>query len=1515
MSEIKEKLLGSKNVRNDVLKVVALSVVLVFAFAFSTFLISLLFDSLRIIPSKQNPDFEEQVLVPIYPPFDLSDLDPDLLEQILEMFDGDFDDLPLEDLSDLMNESLFSELAQREVFRVFNYSSFLDVDDYLWKYECFDTYSSGTWSASSGFFDNDFAPLSKYSNPLIKPEILLMKMLNLSVINDPLGNLFTAPTLFPKPYIIENSIMAPFLTSSSLRTQEEGLNGSSILSHFSQNNKLNLTYQLLGENLPSDADINSSCVIVTSPDPDYISLTNDYLRLDGSIANFLANHNDFRAVYNYLDNNVINTATDNAFIIADKIRNYLQYNFNLTYNPVPAAEADQDPINWFCKSREGMYSEFASAFIALTRAFGVVSRFVDGFNSRFVEQVLDPTEGIGFAVKYQNIYSWAEVFIPTDITGNGYWAQIDVLFENFMGNPVIPVFGNVSYSLNVTCDGLAPPSYPIVNRGVWVNVTATLYNESLPMENKTITFTDITSGMTIGSNDTNSNGKASVYVYVNDSLVVGPHVIVAQYNPQVANIGNFVINDTIIVNLTGISPSSINVSDPSNNSIRAWGKVFDPKNDLGVPYSIVNFTLLYNGTSTYVPNAFNPPSITTDENGVFDTYLQGDPAYVFSGDYEVRADINGSYYYTVLWYGYEYNFSIPLGPPAWFLSNSSQTKELHIDKELTGSVLFYIENTPSNYPYTPVTAPVVPRGTALTLKARVLNETGGPLPNITVNFFNYTGGDMLIGSNDTNQNGITTLRIIAGDSCLVGPNLLYAKAGNIYNYSYYILNEDPVITVVSGPEPRVINKTTGQPFTIVGYINDSVNLTPLNYSEVELRIFKNGYDNTSYLIGTNPFSVDSNGKFSVLFYVDNAIAPGNYTLRLDFNGTFDLTTFPYGNDFDLPIISTSVTLNKQLQITYEAPTILNFWINGTTSDNYTNPSIPRYNDLNLTARLLLGDTPISGELIEFYDTTNNTLIGTDVTDINGYAMVIYSTNYYSIAGPHLLYARYTTNYNYSYFILNAPINVSLDPCPIPWHINSTTIQGRTFRITGDLIDGTNGAIISFGQIEINLLDGLTDYSNYLIKTGGSQQILNFFICNDTGEIYALFNVSSATPEKNYTIRVDFNGTIYYNHPIYAHTFYLQYLSDSMVCAYQLNVTNPLNTTIRLNVDGYPVPDIGIYPDGFLPPSVRLGENITFNGYVYDSSGPVSGKTIYLYDIYYNPSSWIMSDITDGSGYFNFELNTSGPPSFSPGLHLMKVVYDIYYNDVFNSTYIIINETSFTISINENLPVNEITRNGAGFNVWGVCSDGARYLRGLNVSLHLINSMGQDYSQYIEFIGNNYDYTDDNGYYSFSINRISLNCPQGSYTLRVDFNGSIFRDIDNPLVIGMSNAMSSLSSSSINLNITASTTIIEQSWYTDYEVPPYDLQWVYNTTLYVNGRLIWDNGTAIQNVYVTVVVQYLNGTNIATNSTVLTNSIGDFSGTFFIDLNWPDYRNETEIWVYYTPVEDYVESDQLEFTDW
>ncbi|MFX0136957.1 MAG: transglutaminase domain-containing protein, partial [Candidatus Hodarchaeota archaeon] len=584
MSELREELLGSAINKKRILKTVLVVILLIGAFAFSVVLISFLFGTQRPFPSKEkaNTDYEDALLTKPPYPFNASfwedlfkDLDPDELADVMdmlsEMLDSSIDDLDLSDFSEALLALLGSQAAQQEVFRVYDYDSIFNMTNKLWRYECFDEFRGDEWHSTAATNFYDFYSYSNYSSKYSYLDLIQLKM----PISPNLGaNSMIIPSFFPIPFIMEGSVYADNLDLGSVTLSKTDFNCTTLDLQFYSEDPVNMSYELFGLNLPSNMDINNSAVGAQYT-PAFIK--NRYVQLPPSIDTYINTHPFFKSHYDVLD--LIIEDNDNTFVVANKIRNYLQSNFTVDINALtndPPADGE-DIVEWFCEHGEGLWSEFASAFCAFTRAFNVSSRFVDGFHSQGIVEDFDFNEGrFYFPIKYMNLYNWAEIFVPTDTFGNGMWVQMDIIFDTFGvgGSPM------ANYRIQVNSNFTA--GY----RGPKANLTATLSSDTGPIDNRRITFTDLSSGLTLGEAYTDPNGTASISVNINSSQIVGPHIIMASY--QLANnITSYVVYGDIEVNLISVNPSAINRSISNVTNIQ--GYVYDPIANQRVKNATVEF--------------------------------------------------------------------------------------------------------------------------------------------------------------------------------------------------------------------------------------------------------------------------------------------------------------------------------------------------------------------------------------------------------------------------------------------------------------------------------------------------------------------------------------------------------------------------------------------------------------------------------------------------------------------------------------------------------------------------------------------------------------------------------------------------------------------------------------------------------------------------------------------------------------------------------------------------------------
>ena len=486
MSELREEILGTGINKKRIIGIALVAIILIGTFAFSTVFFSYLFGSQRPYPSREKAETEYEDALLIKAPFpfdadwlqslldqfdldDLTDLNIDnqtLINMLSDLLDGDISDL---DLGNFSMGSILPILAligavvmgDIEIFRVYNYNSLDDMRDVLWKFECYDEYTGDGWhSTASTDIYNFYGYGDYYSNFAPDPELLKIKK---PVPTPEIGiNSMVIPTLFPNPYVMEGSINAPNLNPESTTLYKTEYNCTIIDLNFNSDEGVNMTYEMFGLHLPTDQEINSNAVQAEYT-PSYIK--DKYLQLPPTIDIYKNNNPYFNSHFNNLYATI--NPSDNAFVVANKIKDYLNTNFDIPrssdeYNPAPEGV---DTVEWFCQTQVGVYSDFASAFCAFSRAFGVASRFVDGFNSLQIEEFYDNDEGQNCTViKYENLYNWAEIYVPMDVSGTGKWVQFDI-------KPITILEGDYSITVNSDRLSYSRPDTAIITATVIIAVS------------------------------------------------------------------------------------------------------------------------------------------------------------------------------------------------------------------------------------------------------------------------------------------------------------------------------------------------------------------------------------------------------------------------------------------------------------------------------------------------------------------------------------------------------------------------------------------------------------------------------------------------------------------------------------------------------------------------------------------------------------------------------------------------------------------------------------------------------------------------------------------------------------------------------------------------------------------------------------------------------------------------------------------------------------------------------------
>ncbi|MFX0080203.1 MAG: transglutaminase domain-containing protein [Candidatus Hodarchaeota archaeon] len=1109
MSDIREELIDTGINKKRVIGVILVVLLLISVFAFSTFIISFLFGTQRPNPNRQkaDTDYEDAELIKPPYPFDedffndlFNDLSPDELADVMEMLedmmDSSIDDLDLSDFSEALLALLGSQAAQQEVFRVYDYDSFPNMTNKFWRYECFDEFTGDQWQSTAATNPYPFLTYAEYFGQYSSLDIIQLKM----PLSPNLGlNSMVIPSFFPIPFIMEGSVYADNLDLGTIALHKTDFNCTTIDLDFNSEDPVNMSYELFGLNLPSNNDINNSAIEAQYTP---IFIQNKYLQLPPSIDTYINTHPYFKSHYDVLD--IIIKDTDTSFVVANKIRNYLQSNFTVGIDALtndPPADGE-DIVEWFCAHEEGLWSEFASAFCAFTRAFNVSSRFVDGFNSWGIEEGYDIDEGKDFfAIKYLNLYNWAEIYVPTDISGDGMWVLMDIIGDSFGqgGNPM------ANYNIEVFTNFTA--GY----RGQWANLTAILSSPTGSIDNKEITFTDLGSGLPLGTSYTNQNGSASILVNINNSFVVGPHVIMATY--QLANnFTSFIVFGDIEVNFTSVNPTVVNRSISNTTNIQ--GYVYDPIASQRVRNATVQFVLFEKGTSNIVPNPFDITYTDTDSNGDFDVFTNVNP-HVSRGNYEIRVDFNGS------WGGW---------PLAWGIMNDSSNRiEFNVTEKLTSILLFSINGQPTDYPSFPSSVVNVKRGQQVDLSVILIDEsTMFPTPGEIVEFYDYTNGDVIIGADITDAFGRASILYNIGNTNKSGPTLVYARYGGDFNYSYYIVNESIGVNLISYTSPLEYDLANPIPFNIQCELIDLF-ANPIYYSQLDLRM-NSTIDYTGFLTPSNPEYPSPTG--SNFFNFNRGVNPGipldNYTLTLEFNGFFNFYAYPYPASFSLGYLYNSVEIPKELYI-YDTNLVTIFL------DVEGNPTRTFYDDFNPPERYNNATTAhfqvqvnhvqaLDGRTVYIYDDFTNIELQNYVfpggTGLTGFVQFNISTASLH-AGLHRIRVQYHTysTINTTYIIINETVNIDANSN------KNEVIRGvESFAVSGTVEDFNTFERLRGLRVSIILLNSsLNDVSGYLNLVGSQSIVIN----NDGTYSFTVSSVDQAILQGNYYIRIDFNGSIEY----------------------------------------------------------------------------------------------------------------------------------------------------------------------------------------------------------------------------------------------------------------------------------------------------------------------------------------------------------------------------------------------------
>ncbi|MFX1395131.1 MAG: hypothetical protein ACFFAH_16405, partial [Promethearchaeota archaeon] len=840
-----------------------------------------------------------------------------------------------------------------------------------------------------------------------------------------------------------------------------------------------------------------------------------------------------------------------------------------------------------------------------------------------------------YPIKYKNIYNWAEIYVPWDTTrlpGHGRWVQMDILYDSYGsgGNPITIEHFNLTVAANSS----------LYNRGQVANITAILSSSETNVDEREITFRDITTGQNLGSDFTDTNGIASILVNIDNNYISGPNIIQASHQ-NVENYTYFVVDEKVGIILSYVTPQVVNISiDPT---ITIDGKLEDYVTNQGIGYAIVNFVLFYKGTNNRVPNAFSPTTAVTESDGTFhiDVDVQ---QYVQYGEYELRVDFNGT------WVGFQ---AFP------FINASSDKLDLNVTKELTYILQLSINGQPTDYPADPDPATLIniKRSEQVNLSVIVLDEEdNSPAPDVLVQFYDYTNGDELIGTDISGFNGNASIIYTIGTTNKSGPTLVYVRVGSARNYSYYIVNESIAIDVQSFSNPLEIDLAGVGPtqFNVQCRLVDSYN-NPVYYSQIDLRMNESIFDYSAYITPSNPIFPTPIG--SNTFNFDRSVKSNtpinNYTLRLEFNGVFNFMNYPYPFIFNIPYLGNSIQLWRELKVYDDNDVEIYLAVEGNPTrplyDEFYKPEIYTRGEIahfNVTV-VHKGGTPASGSNVSIWDDYSNQLLDLHYySGGTGYVRFNISTNSFYYAGIHKIRVQFSDypTINTTFIIINETVNVILNPI--------VKTNGAD-----NIIQRDNGGFIVSGSVRENstglrgLVVGVLLYnktynnvSQYLVGTP-------YNVTNANGDFMIYVDsIDIDCPKGEYYVQIAFNGSLYLNE-IPGIDLIWNYMTGNTSIFVKLNVTA---ATIINQIDLYSDLEF-IDPDSWILGDIlHVIGNLTLDNETIMANMYVN-VTIQLLDgtiIAYNDSV-----VTDGSGEFHglLTVNAQWPTSRSD----TKIV--VYFN--------------------------------------------------------------------------------------------------------------------------------------------------------------------------------------------------------------------------------------------------------------
>lgn len=461
-----------------------------------------------------------------------------------------------------------------------------------------------------------------------------------------------------------------------------------------------------------------------------------------------------------------------------------------------------------------------------------------------------------------------------------------------------------------------------------------------------------------------------------------------------------------------------------------------------------------------------------------------------------------------------------------------------------------------------------------------------------------------------------------------------------------------------------------------------------------------------------------------------------YQMPIMFNGVLG------GLLIDPELIGQQGTINVQFNNTYSS------FAAGTRGMQYQIRC-----GLNLT-----GSESNASRTIEMIDNTDDTLLGTGITDSNGYVEFNLKLNSNFTVGAHPIIFRYTTYVQNMtvvllidemqvYLISVDPQNVDLNPTLT---LNRTTVNAR-------ILDPENNKPVKNAMLQpVVINSGGAAISGSVVPT--RVRVDNY------GYINTEVQIANVMPVGSYRFRVDFNGTYEFKNP-YTNEW-VQYTAPppyGSAIGYSSNVISPFDI---INTDDIVFDfrvNSTIAGNDFY---AKRGNTLNVNAYLSYMGSPEAGQQIDIIDGTYG--DYLIGTIyTSGGGFASNTYTLSGYP-WVAGPHRIYARW-VNRDRVNGSWYVVINET---VSVSSSLNPTAINRKGASpttFSISGSLTD-----LGLGMTTRYAQIYTTMYYGAIDRTNLLSPYppttlTDNSGSYN-GVYDVDDTTPLGSYTVRAVFTG-------------------------------------------------------------------------------------------------------------------------------------------------